>query len=1038
MSEGFEAGALVFRIQAQGAQVFQRDVSAADKAVEGLATSSGKAASSTEELGRKQDKTTESTRKSTEQTKRHTREQESAEKSARDLASAQQEVGTALAGVGAAMVATTGLAVKAAVDWESAWAGVTKTVDGTPEQLAAIQQGLRDMTAELPSSHAELAAVAEAAGQLGIQTDSILGFTKTMVDLGETTNLSSDEAATQLARFMNIMGTAQGDVSRLGSAVVGLGNNYATTEAEIVAMSMRLAGAGKQVGLTEGEVLGLATALSSVGIEAEAGGSAISTVMIKIASAVDEGGESLEEFATASGLSADEFAEKWKKDPATALQAFVKGLANAESQGKSTIGMLSDLGIKELRQRDALLRASAAGDLFAEAMAQGNQEFETNNALTNEANKRYETTAAQLEMMKNQIVDAAISMGSTFLPVLTDVAGAVSTVTGFIAGLPAPLHEAVGVLGLGAGAVALFGGAMLLAIPKIVAFNEARAVLTTQMPRTMGAFTKFTNFMTGPWGIALVAGGLAIEGLKGLLDSAASSSEELQASLTNVEDASEITTAFTKGSKLKWFTDVEAQFDDLDATLTKSRDQWSNWWKRLPGVGYGSELGGFHDALKKMGEELSTLSQTDLAQAQAAFKALADETDGSRVNLWALLANMPDYQDALIKTAEAQGINIDSMSEHEKQLALIDLAMGRVEESTDGATGATEDAADVNAAAAENATATAEAYLEQADAVEELEDNLKKLLDQINRGNDANQNAITTSANYQETLDDVREQIRAITEGQEGYARTLDEGEQAGRDNMRLLQQQAEDARDYAEAQLFLDSNTADYMTRLEKARGVLIENAEAFGYSAEEAQGLADKIFELPTEHDIEVLLESTGAKEQIEAFQAFLDQQPLTIGINPVMSGMSQYDLNGNGVVDKGEPGWGVLKQADGAVVSYHANGSVSENHVAQIARAGEWRVWAEDETGGETYVPHAMSKRGRSEQIMAQTAAIFGGTYIPAGTSVSSHANGSVSAAPAGGGALRLELVNRTGVNILDYIDVRIADSRQADDNYVGGLG
>src|SRR3546814_19713866 len=59
--------------------------------------------------------------------------------------------------------------------------------------------------------------------------------------LGETTNLSADEAATSLAQLMNIMQTAPEDVDRLGSAVVALGNNGASTERDIVEMSQRIA-----------------------------------------------------------------------------------------------------------------------------------------------------------------------------------------------------------------------------------------------------------------------------------------------------------------------------------------------------------------------------------------------------------------------------------------------------------------------------------------------------------------------------------------------------------------------------------------------------------------------------------------------------------------------------------------------------------------------------------------------------------------------------------------------------------------------------
>src|SRR5690606_28230406 len=97
---------------------------------------------------------------------------------------------------GAATLAGLGMAAKAAINWESAWAGVRKTVEGTPQQLAALEEELRGLAATLPATHGEIAAVAEAAGQLGVATPNVAEFTRVMIDLGETTNLTADEAAT--------------------------------------------------------------------------------------------------------------------------------------------------------------------------------------------------------------------------------------------------------------------------------------------------------------------------------------------------------------------------------------------------------------------------------------------------------------------------------------------------------------------------------------------------------------------------------------------------------------------------------------------------------------------------------------------------------------------------------------------------------------------------------------------------------------------------------------------------------------------------
>ena len=178
------------------------------------------------------------------------------------------------------------LVVKAASDFESAFAGVRKTVDATEEEYAALETGIREMSKHLSATPEEIAAVMEAAGQLGISQENLLGFTETMVNLGVSTNMSSIDAAVALARLANITQMPQDQFDELGSTVVALGNNLATTESDIVAMGLRLAGAGSIIGLTEAQILGMAGALSSVGIESQAGGSAFSRVMVDMANTV--------------------------------------------------------------------------------------------------------------------------------------------------------------------------------------------------------------------------------------------------------------------------------------------------------------------------------------------------------------------------------------------------------------------------------------------------------------------------------------------------------------------------------------------------------------------------------------------------------------------------------------------------------------------------------------------------------------------------------------------------------------------------------
>jgi len=316
-----------------------------------------------------------------------------------------------LVGLGAA-------AIKTSVDLESAFAGVRKTVDGTEEEFAALKQQFDDMAKRIPIAVTEIYRIGEAAGQLGVKKENIIGFAEVMAKLGVATNMSSDQAATALARLANITQMPQENFDRLGATVVALGNNLATTESEIVEMGLRLAGAGKQVGLTEAQVLGFAGALSSVGIEAEMGGSAFSRVFLDMQNAVMSGRATLGIFAQVAGMSTQQFALAFKENAAGAVAAFIEGLGKVSKSGQNVVPVLEALGLSEIRVRDSLLRAANAGDLFRSSIELGTKAWKENTALNKEANERFKTSASQFQILKNQLTLLGGAFGGILTPAL--------------------------------------------------------------------------------------------------------------------------------------------------------------------------------------------------------------------------------------------------------------------------------------------------------------------------------------------------------------------------------------------------------------------------------------------------------------------------------------------------------------------------------------------------------------------------------------------------------------------------------------------
>ncbi|MBW9298298.1 phage tail tape measure protein [Lactococcus raffinolactis] len=337
------------------------------------------------------------------------------------------------------LVAVGAAAVKASIDYESAFAGVKKTVN---EQVDAngkviisyddLSNGIRSMAKEIPASASEIAAVAEVAGQLGIKTKDVLSFSKTMIDLGESTNLSATDAATAIAKIANITGMTSDEYRRFGSSVSALGNNFATTESDIVEMANRLASAGTLTGLTNQEILGLATSMSSVGIEAEAGGTAMTQTLTAIEQAAVSGGEQLDKFASIAGMSSEQFATTWKNKPIEAIQAFIKGLGGLDSKGESATLVLDEMGLSGVRQSNMLKSLALASDTMTSAVDTSNKAWSENTALTKEANTRYETTESKLKMLKNEVTDVAIEFGGPLVDALRDGVQAAKPVIQFL------------------------------------------------------------------------------------------------------------------------------------------------------------------------------------------------------------------------------------------------------------------------------------------------------------------------------------------------------------------------------------------------------------------------------------------------------------------------------------------------------------------------------------------------------------------------------------------------------------------------------
>lgn len=750
-------------------------------------------------------------------------------------------VSTTLMVGGAAVAGGLALGTKAAISWESAFAGVKKTVDDSPAGYRQLSDELRGLARTLPATHTEIAGVAEAAGQLGVARKDITGFTKTMIDLGESTNLTAEEAATNIAQISNVMGTMEREgskgVQRFGSALVALGNDGASTEAEILSMSQRIAGAGATIGASEADVLALSNTLASMGVKAELGGGVTTRVLLKMRTAVDEGGESLQSFAKVAGVSADEFANKFRTAPMEALDLVSKGINRVNEAGGNVTATLKDMGIKGTEETQVMLALANSGELLADSLKLGAQAWDENLALVAEAEQRYNTTESKIRIAWNNIKDAGISAGAALLPAVSGVSDVVAKMAGAFSDLPGPVQTAFTALaGIGGVSALAVGGGMKVIgmLGDLVPKMQALGIDTPRSTRALGLFAKTLGGITVV-GAGLIAGKLAIEAINDAVRSGKPAVDDyfnLIATGGDVVGAMDLDlggnnftfpNSYIKTVKDYYGAHTEGAAAAMQAIDAGDQNGFIKWMSQNLGMGDVRRASEDWLQIAEAGKAVARafdMGETDLGlgklqELQGAWK-LNDEYVGK------LISNVPELKSALTQLATDNGIQIDPNNE----LGLVDLALGRIKLSAPGAADAITDVG----GAADDASGSFE---KAAQKVDEFYSTL------VNSG--------LVVLNERESLRALEESFDAAAEAAEKNGKTLDVTTAKGRENQAALDTIAERTLSYMEAQRAAGASTAELAEGMAQGREGFIQAAIAMGVGEKAAAALADSVGLIP-----------------------------------------------------------------------------------------------------------------------------------------------------------------------------------------------
>lgn len=545
---------------------------------------------------------------------------------------------------------------KAAMDFESSFANVRKTVGASVPVMDAFAKEIRQMAKDIPATTDELNKIAALGGQMGVPIDQLEHFTRNVAALGVAVDgISTEDAAAGLAQIGNATGTGTTKVAEMASALVHLGNKSNATEADILEFTKRLVGAGHTVGMTVPEIMALGTAMANVGINAEAGGTAMSTVISKISKAVSSGGSALKEFASVANLSADEFAATWQRSPIQAINAFIKGLSSMKERGIDLNLTMGELGTEGIRVQDTLKRLAGASDGVANSLTIANEGFSAGNKHLEEAEKKYATTANQLKLLWNQIRDVGITFGTAMMPairsatdLLKSLLPAIEGVGRAFAELPGPIQ--LGVIGIG-GLVAAIGpmlfisGQLALSASSLAGAFAKNGLAMKALQGLVGPLGASLGFLANP--ITLIVGGLGL--LAFGIYKVATAETELEKSLrTNTEAFKDNTKQLD--SALSTYQALAGK-QNLTKQETIRLDHATRELAKASGLSA--------DAFKKEEAGSDTLTAALREQLKARKELLAEAINQARGEWMRVSEQLAHTQEALTRTLLGQTLTTD-------------------------------------------------------------------------------------------------------------------------------------------------------------------------------------------------------------------------------------------------------------------------------------------------------------------------------------------------------------------------------------------
>lgn len=853
-------------------------------------------------------------------------------------------VGIAAGATSAALLAGFGVAVNAAMGFESAMSEVAAVSGATGKEFDALRQQALDLGADTQFSATEVAKAQAELIKAGVSTADVMGGAlKGSLDLAAAASIDVGQAAEITSNLLNTFELSGREASHVADVLAASANKSA---ADVSDMGLAMKQTGTAAQLTGMDLEETAAALSifaNAGVKGSDAGTSLKTMLLRLNPTTDAATTAMEKYGLSFKDQDDNF-------------------VSLENVAEQLQDRLSDLGDAQRAQvlqtifgQDAIRAATMLYQEGGEGVSYWTDQVDDAGYAAEVARIRMDNLSGDLEKLGGAIDTVLIEAGSEANGMLRAMTQSATDTVNALGNMPPVVSQ----VSLGAGALTVAGTASVAMLGTFIpmARNVKGALdgMGGAWSSVAGAMT-MKNFASMAAGAGILAGAFVLVSsqLEGAKRRAKEANEVFRASLEAPTDLDGFI-SYNNAIETE-MTRLQSRLDAAYVDVEGGAGNIAHGWQRFSeAVGIWGE-----DVIYETTERLKDLLDTQhVAASEGVAYARIVGDIGERYG-WTATQVEAFAQANGIDLATSAASSVAILAEEKNAVEQVGNALRLTPEAASNVATVLDNELNPAMDAAVSAAISAPPVVtEVSDSMTTLGDSSKSTADKMEALTTIVESFIGISLGEGEARDALQSSINGIAEAAKtagwNFHGTTDEAI-AFKTQMREV---TTDAGALITAWIDQGIKGDELRAKVEGLSTSLYDQATAAGVPRAVVDEYLGVLNNLPPEVFTNIATPNMpAALTDVGALNSALDavERERVARVHVETFGANVGSL--------------VFANADGNILHFADGG-----HTAQIARGGPTRIWNEPETGGESYIPWAQSKRARSVEILRQTNAGFG---------------------------------------------------------------